>query len=146
MNEKVWKAFAAGCALAMSAGWAGQAGAQTSEVKAKPTLYTYVADWNIPREKWADMEKSYAPTEKLLDKAIADGTIVGYGNDSDPGPPGRRRHPRRLVVGHVPGRRAQRAGPGGEGRRFGVLPSWTAPPVTSITCTSAGITTGIPER
>jgi hypothetical protein len=81
MNEKVWKGFAAGCALALSVGWSGQAGAQTSEVKAKPTLYTYVADWNIPREKWADMEKSYAPTEKLLDKAIADGTIVGYGND-----------------------------------------------------------------
>src|ERR1700723_2699730 len=81
MNDKVWKAFTAGCALALSAGWSGQAGAQTSEVKAKPTLYTYVADWNIPREKWADMEKSYASTEKLLDKAIADGTIVGYGND-----------------------------------------------------------------
>jgi hypothetical protein len=50
-------------------------------VKEKPALYTYVADWNIPREKWADMEKSYGPEQKLLDKAVADGTIVGYGND-----------------------------------------------------------------
>ncbi len=81
MNGKVWKGFAAVGALAMFAGWAGQAGAQTSEVKEKPALYTYVADWNIPREKWADMEKSYAPNQKILDKAIADGTIVGYGND-----------------------------------------------------------------
>jgi hypothetical protein len=81
MNEKVWKGFAAVCVLALSAGWAGQAGAQMSEVKEKPALYTYVADWNIPREKWADMEKSNAPTQKLMDKAIADGTIVGYGND-----------------------------------------------------------------
>ena len=80
-NGKVWKGFAAVGALAMFAGWAGQAGAQTSEVKAKPALYTYVADWNIPREKWADMEKSYAPNQKMMDKAMADGTIVGYGND-----------------------------------------------------------------
>ncbi|MGB8537872.1 MAG: hypothetical protein WCD57_15735 [Acidobacteriaceae bacterium] len=81
MNGKVWKDFAAVGALALSAVWAGQAGAQTSDVKEKPALYTYVADWNIPREKWADMEKSYAPEQKILDKAIADGTIVGYGND-----------------------------------------------------------------
>jgi hypothetical protein len=81
MNGKVWKIVAAGCALAMSAGWAGQAGAQTSEVKEKPALYTYVADWNIPREKWGDMEKSYAGSQKMLDKAVADGTIVGYGSD-----------------------------------------------------------------
>jgi hypothetical protein len=81
MNGKVWKGFAAVGALAMFAGWAGQAGAQTSEVKAKPALYTYVAEWNIPREKWADMQKSYAPNQKMLDKAIADGTLVGYGTD-----------------------------------------------------------------
>jgi hypothetical protein len=81
MNGKVWKVFVAGCALAMSAVWAGQAGAQTSEVKEKPALYTYVANWNIPREKWPDMEKSSAPEQQILNKAIADGTIVGYGND-----------------------------------------------------------------
>ena len=81
MNGKMWKVVAAVCALAMSAGWAGQAGAQTSEVKEKPALYTYVADWNIPRAQWADMEKGYAPTQKILDKAIADGTVVGYGTD-----------------------------------------------------------------
>ena len=81
MNGKVWKDFAAVGALALSAVWAGQAGAQTSDVKEKPALYTYVADWNIPRERWGDMEKSYAPEQKIMDKAIADGTIVGYGND-----------------------------------------------------------------
>jgi hypothetical protein len=81
MNGKLWKVVAGLCALAMSAAWAGQAGAQTSEVKEKPALYTYVADWNIPREKWADMEKAYVPNQKILDKAIADGTIVGYGVD-----------------------------------------------------------------
>lgn len=81
MNGKVWKGFASVGALALSAVWAGQAGAQTPEVKEKPALYTYVADWNIPREKWADMEKSYAPEQQLLDKAVAAGTLVGYGHD-----------------------------------------------------------------
>jgi hypothetical protein len=82
MNGKVWKEVTAVGALALSAVWAGQAVAQTSEVKEKPTLYTYVASWNIPREKWADMEKSYAPQQKLMDKAVADGTIIGYGTDT----------------------------------------------------------------
>jgi len=79
MNANVWKVVATLCALAPF--WAVQAGAQTSEVKEKAALYTYVADWNIPRAQWADMEKSYASSQKMLDKAIADGTIVGYGAD-----------------------------------------------------------------
>jgi hypothetical protein len=65
----------------MSTMWAGQSSAQTSEVQEKPALYTYVADWNIPRAQWADMEKAYGPNQKILDKAVADGTIVGYGTD-----------------------------------------------------------------
>jgi hypothetical protein len=81
MNGKLWKVFAGLCALAMSAVWAGQAGAQTAEVKEKPPLYSYVANWNIPRAQWADMDKAYAATQKVLDKAVADGTIVGYGSD-----------------------------------------------------------------
>ena len=58
MNGKMWKVVTGLCAFGMSAVWAAQAGAQTSEVKEKPALYTYVADWNIPRAQWADMEKS----------------------------------------------------------------------------------------
>ncbi|HEY7352184.1 MAG TPA: hypothetical protein VH596_05400 [Terriglobales bacterium] len=54
---------------------------QTSEVKEKPPMYTYVADWVIPRAQWGEMEKSYAPDQKILDKALASGTIVGYGMD-----------------------------------------------------------------
>jgi hypothetical protein len=80
MNWKV-KCFASAGALALYGVWTVQAGAQTSEVKEKPALYTYVANWNIPREKWPDMEKSAAAERKLLEKALADGSIVGYGND-----------------------------------------------------------------
>jgi hypothetical protein len=55
--------------------------AHTQEVKEKPRMYTYVADWAIPRAQWGEMEKSYATDQKILDKAMANGTIVGYGND-----------------------------------------------------------------
>jgi hypothetical protein len=53
------------------------------EVKEKPRMYTYVADWVIPRAQWAEMEKSYVTSQKILDKAMASGTIVGYGNDEN---------------------------------------------------------------
>ncbi len=82
MNREVWKGFAGLCAIAMCAAWAGPAVAQTSEIKEKPPMYTYIAEWNIPRAEWADMEKANASDQKILDKAIAEGTIVGYGNDS----------------------------------------------------------------
>jgi hypothetical protein len=81
MNRKWWKVFAGLGVVAMSPVWAGQASAQTSEVKEKPALYTYVADWNFPRERWADVEKATASTQKVMDKAMADGTLVGYGTD-----------------------------------------------------------------
>jgi hypothetical protein len=55
--------------------------AQMAEVKEKPAMYTYVANWQIPRAHWEDLEKSVAPRKAILDKALADGTIVGYGDD-----------------------------------------------------------------
>lgn len=67
------------CALMACPLLATQARAQ--EVKEKPRMYTYVADWAIPRAQWGEMEKSYATDQKILDKAMASGTIVGYGND-----------------------------------------------------------------
>jgi hypothetical protein len=55
--------------------------AQTGEVKEKPAMYSYVANWQIPRAHWADLEKSAAARKAILEKALADGTIVGYGDD-----------------------------------------------------------------
>ena len=80
MNRKLWRALAVVCALAMAAVWAVPAGAQ-SEVKEKPRMYTYVSFWNIPRAQWGEMAKADAADEKILQKAIGDGTIVGYGAD-----------------------------------------------------------------
>ena len=72
MSRELWKVFAGLGALAMSAVWTGPAAAQMAEVKEKPPLYTYVAEWNIPRAQWAEVEKTYGPAQKILDKAVAD--------------------------------------------------------------------------
>src|SRR5258708_6721843 len=60
MSSKECRAFAALGALAMTVIWAAPAGAQVAEVKEKPPMYTYVSNWNIPRARWAEMEKLLA--------------------------------------------------------------------------------------
>ena len=80
MNRKLWGILACACTLVMMAAAAAPAWAQ-GEVKEKPPMYSYVAFWNIPRAGWADMDKSSAADQKVLDKALADGTIVAYGFD-----------------------------------------------------------------
>ncbi len=81
MNSKVWGVFAGLCALAMAAVCVAPVSAQTSEIKEKPPMYSYVGNWAIPRAQWAEMEKSAAADRPVLDKGMADGTIVGYGSD-----------------------------------------------------------------
>lgn len=46
----------------------------------KPPMYTLYSTWAIPRAKWADMAKANG-TDKVSERALAAGTIVGYGND-----------------------------------------------------------------
>ena len=81
MNKNLWRVLASLCVLATTAVWTVTASAQTSEVKEKPPMYSYVADWAIPRAQWGEMEKNNAADLKLMEKAFASGTIVGYGND-----------------------------------------------------------------
>ncbi|MGH9511103.1 MAG: hypothetical protein ACRD2U_03095 [Terriglobales bacterium] len=81
MKINLVRAFAGVCALAIGAAIAAPAGAQMTEVKEKPRMYSYVANWTIPRAQWGDMEKANTDDQKILDKAMASGTIVGYGYD-----------------------------------------------------------------
>jgi hypothetical protein len=83
MNRKLWKLFVALCTLAMFAICAAPAGAQMSEIKEKPRMYSYVAFWDLPRAQWGDMEKSWESDRKILEQASASGAIVGYGNDEN---------------------------------------------------------------
>jgi hypothetical protein len=60
------------------------AGAQTVEVKEKPPLYKYVSYWTFPRAHWADVDKDNATSnQKFLAPALADRTLVGYGDDEN---------------------------------------------------------------
>jgi hypothetical protein len=81
MNGRSLNIFMGLCALALSSLCALPASAQNSEVKEKPPVYTYVANWQIPRAHWGEMAKSGDADKPILDKALADGTIIGYGND-----------------------------------------------------------------
>ncbi|MGA9391952.1 MAG: hypothetical protein WBV69_16080 [Candidatus Sulfotelmatobacter sp.] len=47
--------------------------------KSKPEVFTYVATWAVPRAQWGDMVKLDEQDRPLLDKLVADGTIIGYG-------------------------------------------------------------------
>lgn len=55
--------------------------AQPSPVQPKAAMYTYVANWQIPRAHWSQMPQTEAADKDLMDKAVADGTLIGYGDD-----------------------------------------------------------------
>src|SRR5579862_2768766 len=82
MNKSVWGVMAGGAILAAFGATAIPALAQTAEVKEKPRLYTYEASWTFPRARWGEVGKDNATsTQKVLAPALADGTLVGYGDD-----------------------------------------------------------------
>lgn len=81
-HAKTWRILAAVCALALAALWAAPGRTQTAEVKEKPPMYTWVGFWSLPRAQWADMEKFNASRQAAMEKALADGTIVGFGYDN----------------------------------------------------------------
>jgi hypothetical protein len=72
-------AIAGLCALAVAVLAAVPACAQMAEVKEKPPMYSYIANWAIPRAQWAEMDKQAAANQKMMEKGIADGNIIGYG-------------------------------------------------------------------
>ncbi|HXZ14285.1 MAG TPA: hypothetical protein VEG64_18000 [Candidatus Sulfotelmatobacter sp.] len=67
------------CALALAALWASPARAQGGEEKEKPHVYTYVAQWDVPRADWATFEKPNPPFDALMAKLLADGTVLDHG-------------------------------------------------------------------
>jgi hypothetical protein len=81
MKGRAGRVLAALCAVAMAALWVAPVCAQMSAVKEKPPMYSYVGFWNIPRAQWAEMAKADAADQAILEKAMAGGTLVGYGND-----------------------------------------------------------------
>jgi hypothetical protein len=83
MSKVLWSVLMGICGLLLLSLGAGPSVAQMSEIKAKPPMYSYIANWQIPRAQWAAMEKDNESNKAILDKAMADGTLVGYGNDEN---------------------------------------------------------------
>lgn len=82
MNKSVWRVIAGVAALTALSALAVPARAQTAEVKEKPRMYTYESNWVFPRAKWGEVDKDNAgSTQKITAPALADGTLVGYGDD-----------------------------------------------------------------
>jgi hypothetical protein len=79
--------FLPGLALLLTAAILGAAGGRPAQAQA-PTqaiavdqaVYTYVALWATPRTQWDDIEKFYKDARPALDKLVANGTLVGWGN------------------------------------------------------------------
>ena len=83
MNARVCSVFTGLCGVAVFALCAVPSGAQATEVKEKPPMFSYVANWQLPHEHWADMAKITSAEGPILQSALADGTLVGNGNDTN---------------------------------------------------------------
>lgn len=66
------------CAAALISLGAMPSAAQ-DKTQEKPVLYTYVAQWATPRAQWPDMQEQQGNGKDLMEKLMADGTIVSYG-------------------------------------------------------------------
>lgn len=68
-------------ALALAVLTAHPAPAQTAGAE-KPLRYIYNATWVVPRNMWADYQKTQASDDELLRKFVADGTLHDFGKYS----------------------------------------------------------------
>ena len=64
-------------------------------------IFTYVDEWAVPRAQWAEMAKFNSTSKVILDRLVADGTIIGYGNYENRVHSDRGFTHRRLFPGHL---------------------------------------------
>lgn len=83
ISKKWFSPFLGFCGLLALSLFACPSHAQSSTVQSKPPMYSYVANWQIPRTHWSEMPQSEAADKSVMDHALADGTIIGYGNDQN---------------------------------------------------------------
>lgn len=81
MNTRWFSTSLGFCGLLVLSLAAVPARAQSTPVQAKAPMYSYVANWQIPRAHWSQMPASEAADKSIMDRELSDGTIVGYGDD-----------------------------------------------------------------
>jgi len=80
MRTHVMGIFVGVCALAGF--WPAAAPAQQpAEVKEKPPMYSYIANWEVPRNKFKDMEDMLGKNAVVMSKSLSSGVLVGFGSD-----------------------------------------------------------------
>jgi hypothetical protein len=52
-----------------------------SEVQEKAPMYSYVANWEVPRDKFKAMEEQLTRNTSVMAKHLSAGDLVGYGTD-----------------------------------------------------------------
>lgn len=67
------------CALAVAPLCADRTWAQSASAE-KPSVYTYVSEWTVPRAMWGDYQKVESADNDMLKKAVADGTLISFGS------------------------------------------------------------------
>jgi hypothetical protein len=82
MNQSIWRVALTLSGMVLITAPFTSSQAQTAEVKEKPPMYMYESFWAYPRANWGDVDKEYAATDKVMQKALADGRLVGYGSDA----------------------------------------------------------------
>jgi hypothetical protein len=93
MNSSVCRVMVGVASLAGLGMTATLAGAQTDEafaiptaelLKEKPRLYRYESYWAFPPAHWGEVDKDNATgNQKVLAPALADGTLLGYGDSEN---------------------------------------------------------------
>lgn len=69
------------CAFAlMTPIFGASSNAIAQSMSAQTPLYTYVAQWGVPRAEWDSVAKARQASNSILDGLLADGTITGYGS------------------------------------------------------------------
>ncbi len=71
------------CASVFAIGFFANWTSASAQEKSEPILYTYVAEWNVPRPQWGGMDQFAQSMTATLDKLVDDGTLTGYGS-ADP--------------------------------------------------------------
>ena len=82
MKQQTKWMWMSACALTLVGWLPATADAQPKmEVKAKAPMYSYIANWEVPRDKFKDIEGQLGTNNGLMAKHLADGSLIGFGND-----------------------------------------------------------------
>jgi hypothetical protein len=68
------------CAMLVAAAVWEPVKAKAQASGGEEATYTYVALWGVPRPQWGDIEKFYKEAQPELNKLVADGTVLAWGN------------------------------------------------------------------